>query len=398
MTVVMVVALSLLAAAFNVAWSSAASAQIQAAKATSHAKTISFDLAGATLEQFTPITSRTWWAVVEGDNSGSDVVRTGDSGQHWEDVWTSPTGAIASSDFLNGEVGWIVDWVEQGSANPPPSEPLYRTVDGGQSWQRLVNVPNGCQLDFVDPLHGWCVLIGAAAGSAGFDLYGTINGGSTWSLASSTGPNDSGSTPDHVPFGCDKAIHFTSRSVGWLSSLCNGGAYYLLVTQDAGSQWARSEVPLPSGTTTLDYGSQLGEPVAVGARVALSVQIDGPTVTTETTAIATSTNGGMTWKTQVVPDAHGHWSVDLVTPSVWILSDGRRLMATDDAGVHWRSWVSPVKMADTVGEVLTLHFLTARTGWAVPSADGGPFWWTTDGGAEWRPILVDVGPYKVPAS
>lgn len=151
MTVVMVVAVSLVAAAFNVAWSSAASAQIQAAKATSHAKTISFDLAGATLEQFTPITSRTWWAVVEGDNSGSDVVRTEDSGQHWEDVWTSPTGAIASSDFLNGKVGWIVDWVEQGSANPPPSEPLYRTVDGGQSWQRLVNVPNGCPVGLRRP-------------------------------------------------------------------------------------------------------------------------------------------------------------------------------------------------------------------------------------------------------
>lgn len=77
-----------------------------------------------TLQSFTTNTSRTWWAVVQGYFQSAIVTRTVDSGRHWHDAWEAPTGAIASSDFLNSGVAWIVGWVEQGSAHPPPSEHL----------------------------------------------------------------------------------------------------------------------------------------------------------------------------------------------------------------------------------------------------------------------------------
>jgi hypothetical protein len=73
----------------------ASSSTAQASKQASSTK--------ALLEQFSPATTRTWWALLDGDVTGSWVVRTIDSGRHWHDVWATPTGAIASSAFLNGE-------------------------------------------------------------------------------------------------------------------------------------------------------------------------------------------------------------------------------------------------------------------------------------------------------
>lgn len=107
--------------------------------------------------------------------------------------------------------------------------------------------------------------------------------------AESPGPD---STAGDVPFGCDKMISFTSASVGWISSWCNGGPYYFFTTDDGGSQWQRRQVPLPPGTPTLEYGSGVGRPVAAGDNVAVSVQIGGMP---GTTAIATSADGGLTW-------------------------------------------------------------------------------------------------------
>jgi hypothetical protein len=299
----------------------------------------------ALLEQFTPITTRTWWAIVEGDYGGSDVVRTVDSGRHWKEVWTTP---VASGDFLNTEIGWIIGSSELGSTNSSTNQSvsLYRTLDGGRAWQRLGDVPSNCQLDFVDQLHGWCIAIGAAAGSESFDLYRTLDGGSTWTLASSTGPDDTGSTPADVPFGCD-----------------------------------------PPGTPrSLDYGSRLGEPVVTGNQVAVSAEIRG---TPGATAIATSTNGGLTWSTKAVPHSHRLWSVDLIDATHWILSDGQRFMATDDAVAHWRSWQSPVEMTGAEGETLTPDFITPLVGWAVPGVNGGPFWWTTNGGITWHAVVIE---------
>jgi photosystem II stability/assembly factor-like uncharacterized protein len=345
----------------------------------------------ATLEQFAPSTARTWWAIVDGYYSGSYVVRTVDGGRHWQDV-RAATG-VASGVFLNSEVAWVLGSDEQNPANSMPSDYLYRTIDGGRSWQRLGSISAACQLDFIDRLHGWCIALGAASGSSTFDLYRTVDGGSTWSLASSTGLNDTGSTPGDVPFGCDKRINFTSASVGWISSLCNGGPYYLFSTDDGGAEWVRRQVPLPQGTTNLGYGSSLGEPVVAGDLVAVSVEIGG---IPGTTAVATSADGGLIWSTQVVPHPHAQWTVDLIDPTHWVLADGRRFMATNDAGARWRSWVSTLKMKDAVGSPLTPDFISPQVGWDAPLINPGPFWWTTDGGGTWKPVVVVAGRYRVP--
>jgi len=348
---------------------------------------------GGSLQQFTPATASTWWAVVQGDAVGSVVVRTLDSGQHWQDV-TPVAGSIASGTFLNADIGWVVGYVTEGASDPLPAEPLHRTLDGGRAWQQLATVPNGCALDFVDPLHGWCDVIGAAAGSESVSLTRTVDGGSTWSLVSRTGVDPEGSTPGALPFGCDKAIAFTSPAVGWAAGYCSGGPAHLYTTLDSGRTWELlPPVPVPTGAPVPE-GEGLTTPVVAGAEVALAVEIGGRP---GATAIDVSPDGGMTWRTQWVPGAPQSWSVDLVDPTHWRLTDGTVLLATDDAGAHWRRWTPSIALQGTLDTDSTLDFLSPLVGWAVPSVNGGTLWWTVDGGSSWTAVRIVAGPYQLPA-
>jgi photosystem II stability/assembly factor-like uncharacterized protein len=351
------------------------------------------------LQQFTPTSATSWWAVVA-DNlkPKSWVVRTVDSGRHWRNV--SPlTGYVGSSSFLNADDAWI----EAGFVGYPKTAPMYRTRDGGRSWQRIGAVPNDCQLQFVDELHGWCTLIGAALGSESVDLWRTSDGGVTWTRASRStfvGAGNGASTPGAIPVGCDKSVTFTSPTVGWSPFWCSAGggaAAPLYQSTDGGSTWhALPSVPfpsLPSGVTG-DSGSGLGTPVARGADLAMTLNIWGRP---GATAIATSADGGTTWRTQLVPNPTKVWVVDVIDPTHWRLADGTVFMATDDAGNHWRTTTPNVHMKDPYGALVELKFLSTDLGWAIPGSNGGPLSWTTDGGASWKPITITAGPYKLGA-
>lgn len=336
------------------------------------------------VQQLVPVTTTTWWAVVA-KNVTYAVLRTNDSGRHWQDV-TPPIIPIGySGAFLTADVAWVTSTVGK----------VYRTLDGGQTWQAMGTLPmNSCQLQFVSEYDGWCPVIGAAAGSENFDLYRTVDGGVTWTLASSTGIGDNGDMPGDVPFGCDKTFTFTSPTVGWISSACNGGTYYLFTSDDGGSHWRRRGVPLPPGVSTPVGGSELGPPVVKGSGTAVSLQINGTSpgrAPTGTTAIAVSADGGSTWHTQLAPQAHDGWSVDLIDPSHWRFTDGTTFLATDDAGAHWASWAPTVSMKGSYGVPLTLRFISPLVGWATPLANGGPMWWTIDGGIDWKAVKVPGG-------
>jgi photosystem II stability/assembly factor-like uncharacterized protein len=345
------------------------------------------------LQRFAPRSATTWWAIVESNRRPKAfVVRTIDSGKHWLEV-SPPVNLVSSISFVGGDDAWV----EAGTLFAGAlTEPLYRTLDGGRSWQRLAQVRTDCQLDFVDERHGWCVWIGAAAGSAGVQLYRTSDGGSTWSMVSRTGLYDTGSTPGALPYACDKTISFTAPRLGWAASYCNGGSANLYGSKDGGARWhALAPIALPKGLATQPAGEGLSLPAVSGSQLALSVEIGGSA--RGATAIATSTNGGKSWRAHLVPGPPRYWTVDLIDVRHWRLSDGTRMLASDDAGRHWRSWQPAVKMKDSVGTPLTLDFLSPRLGFAVPDGNHGSLWWTRDGGTSWKPLTITAGPFTVPS-
>ena len=130
------------------------------------------------LQQFVQASATTWWATVVGNLSDQlFLVRTVDAGRHWQDV-TPSFGELhanygVSSYVLSADVAWV-----DADAEPTKSQ-LFRTLDGGQSWQQMGTVPDSCTLQFLDPLRGWCWLLGGAMGSMSVELYRTADGGVT---------------------------------------------------------------------------------------------------------------------------------------------------------------------------------------------------------------------------
>lgn len=335
------------------------------------------------LEQFVQASASIWWATVVGNLSNQlFLVRTVDAGQHWQDV-TPPGGELhanagMSSFVLSPDIAWL-------DVDAEPTPQLFRTSNGAQSWQQL-SLPAGCTLQFVDSLHGWCWALGGAAGSMGVDLYGTSDGGASWRRLSRTTGDGSPSTVGALPFGCDKSLTFTSQTVGWASSFCNGGQPYLDISTDGGARWhAVAPPPFPAGVD----GGGFSLPVVEGADIAVADVGAGPG-----DEVNTSADGGRSWRVHPLPTpASGqYWNVDLIDPTHWCATDGKYIVSTDDAGVHWRRWTPATPMYDQYG-TLELDFISPEIGTASDPADRTPMWSTTDGGMTWTKVVIDAGPY-----
>ena len=143
------------------------------------------------------------------------ILRTTDGGTSWQDV----TPAYAHSAQAVGDVEEFLSaslaWVAIAPANGTPPTQVYRTTDGGQTWQ-MSTVPTTSQLGqltFLDPQHGWLLAgIQAAAGPKAVDVFRTSDGGKTWTNVSTASPTYW--SPGALPPGAEW-LTFLDASTGW---------------------------------------------------------------------------------------------------------------------------------------------------------------------------------------
>ncbi len=228
---------------------------------------------------------------------------------------------------------------------------LFRTADGGASWNRL-EIAIG--QEWVSGLAALASGQGIAVTSGGIVLV-TSDKGETW-------------TRKEFPGASFTAVALDKSMIGWAVGV--GGT--ILKTADAGLNWEA----MPSPTTNTLFDVSAPEPAVTF-------------VVGEKGIILRSSDGGQTWqqldsKTSVplfsvcFPDANNGWA------------GGREgtLLSTADGGNSF----TQQQLAPNL-EIDALVFSNPKQGWAAGGdADGmAHLWKTVNGGAEWQRVATEIG-------
>jgi photosystem II stability/assembly factor-like uncharacterized protein len=273
---------------------------------------------------------------------------------------------------------------------------LYRTADDGATWTQLKSptAPAG-GVYFLDAQHGW-VSSGSSVGPGGNDfLYGTSDGGNTWTYA--------GPLPQSAPMSWVYGVGlyhvtFSDPQRGWY--LGNG---LLFTTDDGGHTWTQlGGLHRPAGTT-LTYS----QPVFSGRDGILPVayrDVNGPdNATANQLYFYVTHDGGAGWGQTGRPAPAGFAPVgDLLSITIldsqhiWLTSQsltggdnvqtGPAVARTADGGISWTVTHQPWR-------ILEMTFKDATHGYALDVTGDhnvNGILSTSDAGATWQRVNVPV--------
>ena len=165
--------------------------------------------------------------------NGLGIWRTDDNGGHWYNITPAnlvgddPAVRLTGFGWSGGEHLWF-STSEAGDVSGQGLRgfAIERSADGGRTW-RWTALPSctACSVSFsfLGPARGF------ALGSNG-NLYSTLDGGASWSLA-----------PTRLPKSAVPALDFVSGKLGWSSS-----GRLLERTADGGRTWERVVLPGPA--------------------------------------------------------------------------------------------------------------------------------------------------------
>jgi photosystem II stability/assembly factor-like uncharacterized protein len=270
---------------------------------------------------------------------------------------------------------------------------LYRTSDGGRSWQSLGKpASHSCGggptfLSFIDDEHGWMEPV-SPNGPAG-ELLGTTDGGRMWKRLAS-GPLGQVRAPA-LP--CLAPIRFVSPSTGWMARCGNGRVFS---THDGGRRWSRATIRIANGSR-----ARFDLPWFKGSTgvVAATLGSRSPTETARTRAVvfSVSQDGGQDWSLRstrriascpLVPYFTALWPAGVASARVWWVVAGRSrptVQVTTDAGRQWRTVVAR-GLPSRACSVTSVSPAGPNVAWVV-ARDGGSgsaLFQTVDGGRTWH--------------
>jgi photosystem II stability/assembly factor-like uncharacterized protein len=337
--------------------------------------------------------------------TGDHVLRTRDGGQTWQDV--TPPEPIPVDQLTGTAVGYFADadtaWVAYSYYSPSGVHVVWRTSDGGATWQASAPIDisgmgdyfSPSDIQFLDAQTGYMLVhLGAGMNHDYVVVMKTTDGGAGW-------------TPlfdplnDAFPQSCGKTgMAFADFQTGWVTGNCNGVApiLYFQQTTDGGKTWQPVELTPPASApadlfTRDDVFCGTESPVWAGQTLRVAVVCRDLNFTA-TNYLYSTGDDGAGWSVSALPVYEAFGSLMFLDENIgWAMGvpaggsgPQRDVYQTRDGGQTW----TKVRSVNWRGQ---FNFVDEQTGWAVAQSEEGlALVFTTDGANRWQVAAPQITP------
>ena len=318
------------------------------------------------------------WAITE-----ERIIRTNDGGVTWYNVTPgnlADAGYLVYTSFLDADTAWV----QFPDMNKYPNGgKLYRTIDGGLTWETFTTPFSGGSLHFVDANNGWMMAdLGVGAGSMAVSIFQTSDGGKTWNRTYTNDPNLAEAS-DTLPLGGIKNLILPlDAETAWVGGVVYApGQTYLFRSDDGGKTWFNINLVLPENTAESELSLQdMVFITPTNGLLALRITSETPQ-----TIVYITEDGGNTWVQSPVA-FEGYGILETPSASEMIFYTADQFYVTKDAGVTIQQISPEIKFGDSI---IDMSFANSQTGWVITASPSNErtLYKTTDGGATWTPLI-----------